>query len=188
MKYIMGIDPGYSGGVTLLNNKGEVEWVRKMPVIGEEKMKQIDVTQIKTWLNSVKGKVYVCVEKSQAIPQFGKRKQKGQQQKKSELGTLSSVAQFNFGKEFGRILGMLESNKIPFTLVPPQTWQKRAFEGMAKPGKNATGKARKERSIIACKRRFPKISLLATERSKVPHDGMADALLIAEYGLWKEGK
>ena len=40
----------------------------------------------------------------------------------------------------------------------------------------------KNTSIDLCKRLFPDINLLATPRSRKPHDGMAEALLIAEYG------
>jgi len=32
---------------------------------------------------------------------------------------------------------------------------------------------------------FPKVNLLMTERSSVPHDGLVDALLMAEYARRK---
>lgn len=59
-------------------------------------------------------------------------------------------------------------------LVPAKRWQK-----MMHMGSMAEGKAR---SIEVAKRLFPLVSLRASERCKKDHDGMADALLIAEYG------
>lgn len=37
-------------------------------------------------------------------------------------------------------------------------------------------------SIKKAQELFPDVSLLASDRCKRPHDGLADALLIAEYG------
>lgn len=59
-------------------------------------------------------------------------------------------------------------------LVPVHRWQKFMYMGVAGEGK--------ERSINAAKALFPLVSLLATGLSRKPHDGMADALLIAAYG------
>ncbi len=78
---------------------------------------------------------------------------------------------FNFGKNFGFIQGVLRSFAIPYQLVTPQKWKK---EYSCTSDKNT--------SIEVCKRLFPRVNLKATERCKKDHDGMAEALLIAEYG------
>jgi hypothetical protein len=39
----------------------------------------------------------------------------------------------------------------------------------------------KNTSIAVCKRLFPDVSLLPSERCRKDHDGMAEALLMAEY-------
>ena len=39
----------------------------------------------------------------------------------------------------------------------------------------------KAMSLLACKRIFPDIDLIDTERCKKPHDGKVDALLLMEY-------
>lgn len=78
---------------------------------------------------------------------------------------------FNFGMNYGFIQGVLKAYNIPFELVPPQKWKK---EFSCTSDKNT--------SIEVCKRLFPGVNLKATERSKKDHDGMAEALLIAEYG------
>lgn len=78
---------------------------------------------------------------------------------------------FNFGMNFGFIQGVLRAYGIPYELVTPQKWKK---EFSCTSDKNT--------SIEVCKRLFPKVNLKATERCKKDHDGMAEALLMAEYG------
>ena len=78
---------------------------------------------------------------------------------------------FNFGMNFGFIQGVLKAYEIPYELVTPQKWKK---EFSCTSDKNT--------SIEVCKRLFPNVNLKATERCRKDHDGMAEALLIAEYG------
>jgi len=61
--------------------------------------------------------------------------------------------------------------RIPYQLIPPQRWKK-AF------GLHSD----KQQSIEECVRIFPDANLLPTARCRKPSDGMAEALLIAEYG------
>lgn len=82
------------------------------------------------------------------------------------------TSMFNFGKSFGYILGVLEANKMPYQLVTPQIWKKE-FNLLKKD---------KAESIKVCKRLYPTISLLPTERCTKESDGMAEALLICTYG------
>ena len=81
------------------------------------------------------------------------------------------VSMFNFGQNFGFIQGVLKAYGIPYELVTPQKWKK---EFSVTSDKNT--------SIEVCKRLFPNVNLKATERCKKDHDGMAEALLMAEYG------
>ena len=78
---------------------------------------------------------------------------------------------FNFGMNFGFIQGVLKAYGIPYELVTPQKWKK---EFSCTSDKNT--------SIEVCKRLFPGVNLKATDRCKKDHDGIAEALLIAEYG------
>ena len=77
---------------------------------------------------------------------------------------------FKFGENFGMIQGILQAFGIPYELVTPQKWR-REF-GVT---------ADKNTSIEVCKRLFPDVDLKRTERCKKEHDGMAEALLMAEY-------
>lgn len=93
-----------------------------------------------------------CVENVHAMPQQG------------------VTSMFNFGKGFGWILGILDAYNVPYELVTPQKWKKEF---------SVTGD--KNSSIAVCKRLFPSVSLLPTERCRKDSDGMAEALLMAEY-------
>ena len=80
------------------------------------------------------------------------------------------VSMFNFGHNLGYIEGLLQAFDIPYQLVPPQTWKK---EFCVTSDKNT--------SIEVCRKLFPHVCLLPTARSRKPSDGMAEALLLAEY-------
>ena len=93
-----------------------------------------------------------CVEKVGAMPGQG------------------VVSMFNFGHNLGYIEGLLQAFDIPYQLVPPKTWKK---EFSVTSDKNT--------SIEVCRKLFPHVCLLPTSRSRKPSDGMAEAMLMAEY-------
>lgn len=104
-------------------------------------------------LSSIVGEdVKCCVEKVGAMPGQG------------------VTSMFNFGHNFGFIEGILRAQGIPYQLVPPQTWKK-----------EFSLSSDKAKSIEVCQKLFPDVSLLATERSRKPNDGIAEAVLMAEY-------
>lgn len=80
------------------------------------------------------------------------------------------TSMFHFGENFGIIQGLLVAYNIPFELVPPQVWKKEI--GVT---------SDKSTSIEMCKKLFPAADLKATPRCRKDHDGIAEALLIAEY-------
>lgn len=82
------------------------------------------------------------------------------------------VSMFNFGKNAGFIEGVLEAFNMPYQLVPPATW-KREFSLIGKD---------KKASIEVCKRLFPDVRLKRTDKCTTDSDGMAESLLIAEWG------
>lgn len=81
-----------------------------------------------------------------------------------------SVSMFNFGANFGFIEGLLAANNLPYELVRPQKW-KRMFSCTSD----------KNTSVQVAQRLFPNIDLRRTARCSKPHDGIAEALLMAEY-------
>lgn len=79
------------------------------------------------------------------------------------------TSMFSFGENFGYLKGLLEAFEIPYELVRPQRWKKEY------------GISGKNQPVEVCKRLFPGTSLRRTERCKKDHDGMAEALLMAEF-------
>ena len=84
------------------------------------------------------------------------------------------TSMFKFGENYGFIQGLLMAYEIPYELVTPQKWKK---EFQVTRDKNS--------SIFVCKRLFPNVSLRKTEQCRKDHDGMAEALLMAEYARRK---
>lgn len=83
----------------------------------------------------------------------------------------SHKASFNFGHSLGYIEGVLTALGIPYQLVPPAKWKKEfSLIGQDKAA-----------SIEVCKRLFPGVNLLATDKCRKDSDGMAEALLLACY-------
>lgn len=79
---------------------------------------------------------------------------------------------FKFGKGYGEVLGMLTAIGAQIHEPTPQAWKKEMLAGTDK-GKDA--------SIQRAENLFPNINLVAPG-CRIPSDGMAEALLLAEYG------
>lgn len=88
------------------------------------------------------------------------------------------TSMFSFGENFGWIQGLLDAYGIQFVLVPPQTWKKKY--GLIAP-KGMDKKVIKQNSVERAKTLFPGVSLLASARCRVESDGLAEALLIADF-------
>ena len=78
---------------------------------------------------------------------------------------------------YGQLIGMLRSLKIPFEEIPPRRWQRHFFGNGKRPRKRS-----KQESLCMAKDMYPSVANLIGD-----HDGMADAVCIAEFGrqmLW----
>lgn len=169
-KIYAGVDIGSNGGVCVIN--GDTLTYCKTPKIANE----IDAYQLATFIISASNgndNIHIVIEDLHSI-----------------FGT-SAKSNFAFGVNNGIVIGMLQSLQLPYTKVSPKAWQKQIWQGI-RPVQISTGKKNKDglpkyktdtkaTSLLAAKRLFPKESFLATERSKVPHDGIVDSVLLAEY-------
>lgn len=149
MSVSIGIDPGKTGAIAVMDDDG-ILCLEQFNVD-----KYVDVLSYVGKSTSTKD-IKVCLEKVGAMPGQG------------------VVSMFNFGHNLGVIEGILSALRIPYQLVPPQTWKKEF---------SLTGD--KAKSIEVCKKLFPWVDLRATERSRKPSDGLAEALLMAEYARRK---
>lgn len=84
---------------------------------------------------------------------------------------------FKFGANYGGLLGILGAMNVDYQLVIPRTWKKVVLGSEFEHDKDGTI------DFLRCN--YPTVNLLATPRSRKPHDGMADALAIAHYGIKK---
>lgn len=89
------------------------------------------------------------------------------------------VSAFNYGRDFGYLLGTLTGGFL-VNQVAARTWTKRVHQQAPR------SKCAKSRSLWVARQMWPNETWLATARSKVPHDGLIDAALIALYGYLNE--
>lgn len=152
---IVGIDPGFSGGVALIENQKIIDCFR-MPILKIKKNKKIQ----KKINGSILGRYltennveYAIFELVSARPDQG------------------TVSMFNFGKGVGIVEGVLQALDIPYKEVSPQTWKKLIL-GEQYDHTEKTG------TIQFCQDNYPSANLIASKRSSVAHNGIADAICI----------
>jgi len=151
---IFGIDPGVSGGISILENKKVID-IYDMPTMidGKKNKRQVNGSQvtniIKERLNSNK-EIVVVVEHVNAMPGQG------------------VTSMFNFGQSFGIIKGICSALALPIYFVRPTKWKKH-FNLI---------KTNKEASRTKAIEIYPDIS---SKLSRKKDSNKADAILIARY-------
>lgn len=151
--YIIGIDPGCSGAIVVLQSRAcpePIEWMR-MPTLKVGKSSRVDCAAVARFLWDFNVADMAYIEQVHAMP--------GQ-------GVSSS---FTFGHAAGAVEGVASALMIPVTLVTPQRWKKRA-------GLIGTDKDSSRSQAI---RRWPRWVALA---KKGEGQALADAAFIALYG------
>jgi hypothetical protein len=150
---IVGIDPGKNGAVVGLQGKEVYIELMKDAVWFADHMESLRQ-------RTSDGLVKVYLERAQPMPKNG------------------AVSMFNYGQHYGELIGVLTALCISFETVPPSVWTKALHQT------RKSALTPKARSLQAVQRLFPDVRLTApdSERATKPHDGIVDALLIAEYG------
>lgn len=166
----IGIDPGLHGAIAFVDAREARVFL--MPLRGDTERDEYDVDRLRAAIGAVALRADVIVyEKLHPMP--GSFKREGGVEQRS-----GTIANYNRGAARWFITGLLCGLGVPperRVAVPAQTWQRAMLE-------NIPGADTKAKSIWLAQRIFPSVSLLATARSRKPHDGMADALCLAEYG------
>jgi hypothetical protein len=163
---VAGVDPGKSGAIAVLDADGRVLDVGPIPLVKSTVGRDhYDLGAIRDQMLALRElQVFVVVEKLQPMP----------------IAKGGTIANFNRGEAQGWNW-LLEALRIPYALVSPRVWQKVMHAGT--PGDDP-----KQRSILAAQRLFPGVSLKRTTRCRTLSDGIAEALLIAEYGRRGRGQ
>ena len=157
-KCFVGIDPGLHGGIAVLLPDGCIE-TYVIPTlekkVGSRRKRVIDHVGLREIFKKIKrGQLHAVVEMQHAMPRQG----------------VSSMLTIGIG--YGSLLQTLVDFEIPFEIVRAQVWQKEF--------KIANGDT-KAQALKVCQDLFPKLNLLGTKKSRVPHKGIVDAVLIMEY-------
>ena len=153
---IIGIDPGITGAISVLENKQVIEVYDTPTMIdGKKNKRQVNGAQvtniIKESLNKDKDKeVVVVVEHVNAMPGQG------------------VTSMFNFGQSFGVIKGICSALSLPIYFVRPAKWKKHF--NLIKTNKDAS-----RTKVIQI---YPEIS---SKLSRKKDSNKADAILIARY-------
>jgi crossover junction endodeoxyribonuclease RuvC len=149
----LGIDPGITGALALIDDDGRCLRCVEMPVMVIRKKKRVNGSAlarlIKSWTQGYILPVTAYLEDVHAMPGQG----------------VSGM--FNFGMSFGVVQGVLAALEIPVVMVSPGYWKKRA---------KLTGKEKQAARGLA-QQLYPYIDL-----SLKKHIGRADALLISHFG------
>lgn len=154
--YYIGIDPGITGAVAWIDDR-EPDNVcyEKTPFI-QLKRKEYDERNMAEIIRSFTDNNTKCFVTMEKVHSLPKD---------------GTVGAFSFGKGWGIWLGVLAALKVSYTLCTPQEWKKTMLAGMPK---------EKGASVIKVKQLYPNLTFL----KKTDH-GIADAILIAKYGMEK---
>ena len=162
MIYI-GIDNGISGGIALVDQtSGQLMTTRTMPNKKARGGNEVDVRAFHLWLTEATGgnltnAVYILEEPG---------------------GSKSAKAAKSMAGSFHAIRGFFETKMLRWERITPAAWQKVMLPG-CKAGET------KLRALSRVAELWPEETFLASDRSRVPHDGLIDAALIAEFGRRK---
>ena len=147
----VGIDPGLTGGIAAVDDKGAIVYQARLPLMPSfvPKRKMLDAREfaaVVRFLQQRQGLAHCAVEQVGAMPKQG------------------VVGTFSFGMGFGALLGVLGAMQASYVLVRPQEWKKHHALG-----------ADKAQAIGLAMRKWPELTL------KKSDDGVAEALLIADW-------
>ncbi len=165
-KYLLGIDPGLSGAITLYRKQPKLEVATiDMPTheitTNGKKRSQLDLYQLAgffdMWADQIDKAV---IEQPNAMPSVpdktGKRRSMGAQ------------SAFNFGHACGTVQAMAAAHFIPMRLVRPNRWK--AAMGLS---------SDKDASRLLASQLLPGFAHLWPLKK---HDGRAESALLALYG------
>lgn len=102
----LGIDPGATGALVLLENLLPIEWTA-MPTLKIGTATRVNAPALADWIASCCCE-HVYVEQVHAMPGQG------------------VTSMFNFGHSCGTVMGVLGSMGLPHTMITPQSWKKAA--------------------------------------------------------------
>jgi len=159
---VIGIDPGLSGGLAVLDG-ANAPALLIMPTMGTERP-QIDEAALRTWLEDL---LLQARQRSQALTAYV--------ESVSAMPKQGVASMFTFGCGYGLVRGILCGLRIPYRLVKPQEWQRVVLAGLDRRDPKAA-------AYLFASRAWPTVDWRATPNCRKPHSGLVDAAVIAEFG------
>lgn len=167
-KIYVGIDVGGKGGIFAMRENREVVLKEAVPM----KKNEIQYDTLYSYFEFIKeasadiSDIVVVIEDVHSL--FG----------------MSAKSNFNFGHIKGLKVGMLVGIGFEYHLVQPKVWQKGVWlpedvviDSSGKRDKKDT----KATSLKAAQRIFTNVDFRKSARATIPHDGIIDGALMAEY-------
>jgi hypothetical protein len=160
IQVIIGVDNGISGGLCAISSHdGSVIDSIAMPTEEANGKSEVYVKGVLYWLDQFSPlSTLVAIEEPLRHAK-------------------SSQAMRSMSISFGKILGLCETIEYPVYRVQVKEWQD------VKLGKRLAKGQTKVKALAVANDLWPEENWLATSRSRIPHDGMVDAALIAHYYL-----
>lgn len=162
---VVGMDPGKDGGLVAVTRPGLVSTSARMPVVrttksdgGERTV--VDAEKVAAFLKS-SGAQRVVIEDVWSSPQMG------------------VVGAFSFGDSKGVLRGVCAGLGLPVAFVAPLTWKGRM--GVLVPRRPGVSKKDHKKALKAAA--IARAQVLFPGAAGMDHDGVAEAALMAAYGL-----
>jgi len=167
MTSYLGCDPGLDGGFTVVSGD-RIGYKLAMPTLSfttrEGKTKrEIDRDGVLSFLKKLPEHTHVAIEKQEAF------------RSQNVTATCTTC------KNYGILLMGLTVAHLFTTEVPPRVWHD--FYGIVN-NKKGEGITTKVQAFEICKRLYPQEDFCKSKKSKVFHDGIIDATLLAKYCRW----
>jgi hypothetical protein len=102
-------------------------------------------------------------------------------EKAQVMGKESARSMFNYGRDYGYMLGTLNGCGFDINFIHPAIWTKELHKKSPTSFDNP-----KVTSLYVARQIWPDVDMRANDRCRVPHDGIVDAALIAYYGWLQE--
>lgn len=103
----IGIDPGASGAIVMLENDVPIEWM-VMPTYKVGSAIRVNASELNYFMDRTKYIDHVYIEQVGAMPGQG------------------VTSMFNFGHSCGTVMGVIGALGLAHTMVTPQKWKKAA--------------------------------------------------------------
>ncbi len=153
-RFIIGVDPGRTGGISVIDRELGKLYMHEIPVIG----KVLDCKAVGDIFKTYAEDSFCVMENIHAI------------------ANVPATTNFSLGNTCGIKETWLVALNIPYVKIAPVKWQTAMWVGIPpmfdKKGKKDT----KAMSLVAAKRFFPETNFLKSK------DGLYDAALMAKYG------